>query len=61
MVPHDYATSSLPCAAFVWTVENVSAEPLDVSLMFTFQVRQAHTPCLSVVPTLPHALLASSS
>lgn len=37
MVPGDYATSSLPCAVFVWTVENVSTEPLDVSLMFSFQ------------------------
>lgn len=37
VVPHDYATSSLPAAALVWTVENVSKEPMDVSMMFTFQ------------------------
>jgi len=36
-VPHDYATASLPAAVFVWTVENVSDQPLDVSMMFTFQ------------------------
>jgi len=37
VVPGDYAASSLPAAAFVWTVENTSSEPLDVSLMFSFQ------------------------
>jgi len=37
VVPHDYATSSVPAAVFVWTVENVSKQPLDVSMMFTFQ------------------------
>jgi len=37
VVPHDYATSSLPAAVFVWTVENVSDEPQDVSMMFSFQ------------------------
>lgn len=38
VVPGDYATSSLPCAVFVWTVENASpTEPLDVSLLFSFQ------------------------
>ena len=36
-MPHDYATASLPAAVFVWTVENVSDQPLDVSMMFTFQ------------------------
>ena len=37
VVPGDYATSSLPAAVFVWTVENTSSEPLDVSMMFSFQ------------------------
>ena len=35
--PHDYATSCLPAAVFVWAVENVSAEALEVSLLFSFQ------------------------
>jgi hypothetical protein len=37
VVPHDYATSSLPCAAFVWVVENTGNVPLDVSLLMSFQ------------------------
>lgn len=37
VLPDDYATSSIPAAAFVWTVQNVSDEPLEVSLLFSFQ------------------------
>ena len=35
--PHNYSESSIPAAVFVWTVENTSNEPLDVSILFTFQ------------------------
>jgi len=27
----------LPCAVFVWSIENNGAEPLDVSITFTFK------------------------
>lgn len=37
VIPHNYKDSSLPCAIFVWTVENVSEEDRKVSLSFTFK------------------------
>ncbi|KAM6469741.1 non-lysosomal glucosylceramidase isoform 3-T3 [Liasis olivaceus] len=37
LIPHDYQDSSLPVGAFVWEVENESAEEVEVSIMFTFQ------------------------
>ena len=33
--PHNYSESSIPAAVFVWTVENTSNEPLDVSVCKT--------------------------
>lgn len=35
--PHEYKDSSLPCAAFVWSVENVGDEERSVSITFTFK------------------------
>ena len=29
--------TSFPCAVFVWSVENIGVEPLDVSIAFTFK------------------------
>ncbi|KAM3910339.1 non-lysosomal glucosylceramidase, partial [Leptodactylus fuscus] len=37
VIPHDYKDSSLPLAVFVWDVENVSGEEVEVSIMFTFR------------------------
>lgn len=37
VIPHDYKESSLPCAVFVWTVENVCDEARTVSITFTFK------------------------
>lgn len=37
VVPHEYRDSSLPCAVFVWTVQNVGTEERRVSLTFTFK------------------------
>ncbi|XP_072849206.2 non-lysosomal glucosylceramidase [Pogona vitticeps] len=36
IIPHDYQDTSLPVGVFVWEVENLSHEPTEVSLMFTF-------------------------
>lgn len=36
-IPHDYKDSSLPCAVFVWTVENVGDKDRKVSITFTFK------------------------
>lgn len=36
-IPHEYKDSSLPCAVFVWTVENVGEEERNVSITFTFK------------------------
>lgn len=37
VIPHDYKDSSLPCAIFVWTVENVCEKDRKVSITFTFK------------------------
>nr|XP_040239251.2 non-lysosomal glucosylceramidase isoform X2 [Anopheles coluzzii] len=37
IIPHDYKESSLPCAVFVWTVENVCDKDRQVTLTFTFK------------------------
>lgn len=37
VIPHNYKDSSLPCAIFVWTVENISDVDRKVSLTFTFK------------------------
>lgn len=37
VIPHDYKESCLPCAVFVWSVENVGEEERTVSLTFTFK------------------------
>lgn len=37
VIPHNYYDSSLPCAVFIWSVENNSSEDLNVSITFTFQ------------------------
>lgn len=36
-MPHEYKDSSLPCAVFVWSVENVGDEERTVSITFTFK------------------------
>lgn len=36
-LPHEYKDSSLPCAVFVWSVENVGDEERTVSITFTFK------------------------
>lgn len=35
--PHEYKDTSFPCAVFVWSVENLGEEDIDVSIMFTFK------------------------
>lgn len=35
--PDDYKDTSLPVGVFVWTVENLGCEEMEVSIMFTFQ------------------------
>eukprot|EP00794_Sanderia_malayensis_P009762 gene9762-10761_t len=35
--PHDYKDTSLPVGMFVWTVENLGKEDIDVTIMFSFQ------------------------
>ncbi|XP_061387409.1 non-lysosomal glucosylceramidase [Musca vetustissima] len=37
VIPHDYKESSLPCAVFIWSVENVGEEERTVSIAFTFK------------------------
>lgn len=37
IIPHEYKDSSLPCAVFVWTVENVCDSERKVSITFTFK------------------------
>lgn len=37
IIPHEYKDSSLPCAVFVWTVENVCDKERKVSIAFTFK------------------------
>lgn len=37
IIPHDYEDSSLPVGLFNWSVENHNSEPIEVSIMFTWQ------------------------
>jgi len=37
IIPHEYKDSSLPCGIFNWEIENYEKEPIEVSLMFTWQ------------------------
>lgn len=37
VLPHEYKDSSLPCAVFVWQVENVCDAERKVSITFTFK------------------------
>lgn len=37
VIPHNYKDSSLPCAVFIWNVENVSDEERTVTIAFTFK------------------------
>ncbi|XP_068140847.1 non-lysosomal glucosylceramidase isoform X1 [Drosophila tropicalis] len=37
VIPHDYKESSLPCAVFVWSAENVCDQERKVSITFTFK------------------------
>ena len=37
VIPHEYKDSSLPCAVFVWTIENVCDKNRKVSIAFTFK------------------------
>ncbi|KAI9578508.1 hypothetical protein GQX74_009082 [Glossina fuscipes] len=32
VIPHEYKDSSIPCAVFIWTVENISEEERTVSI-----------------------------
>jgi non-lysosomal glucosylceramidase len=40
-IPHNYKDSSLPVASFLWYIENLNDEPVEVSLMFTWQAGSA--------------------
>lgn len=37
VIPHEYKDTSLPCAAFIWCIENVCDEERKVSITFTFK------------------------
>ncbi|XP_057653442.1 non-lysosomal glucosylceramidase [Diorhabda carinulata] len=37
VIPHDYKNSALPCAVFVWNIENISADYKTVTIAFTFK------------------------
>ncbi|XP_074651855.1 non-lysosomal glucosylceramidase-like [Tubulanus polymorphus] len=37
VIPHNYQESCLPAAAFIWHVKNRNAEPVEVSITFTFK------------------------
>ncbi|CAH2002818.1 unnamed protein product [Acanthoscelides obtectus] len=37
VIPHDYVNSCLPCAVFVWSIENVSDEQRTVTVSLTFK------------------------
>ncbi|CAF2719013.1 unnamed protein product [Rotaria sp. Silwood2] len=41
VIPHNYKDSSLPVASFLWYIENLNDEPVEVSLMFTWQAGSA--------------------
>ncbi|ENN79258.1 hypothetical protein YQE_04294, partial [Dendroctonus ponderosae] len=37
VIPHDYENSCMPCAVFVWNVENIGDEERSVTISFTFK------------------------
>ncbi|XP_066245267.1 non-lysosomal glucosylceramidase [Euwallacea similis] len=37
VIPHNYESSCLPCAVFVWSVENVCGDDRTVTISFTFK------------------------
>ncbi|XP_017769202.1 PREDICTED: non-lysosomal glucosylceramidase [Nicrophorus vespilloides] len=37
VIPHNYKDTSIPAAVFVWTIDNVSEEELNVTITFTFK------------------------
>ncbi|KAL4228193.1 Non-lysosomal glucosylceramidase [Mactra antiquata] len=37
IIPQDYKDSSFPMAAFIWDVENMGTDDLDISITFTFK------------------------
>lgn len=37
IIPHDYKETSLPCAVFVWQIENVCDKDRKVTITFTFK------------------------
>lgn len=37
VIPHEYKDSSIPCAVFIWTVENVCEKDRKVSITFTIK------------------------
>ncbi len=37
VIPHNYEESSYPVGVFVWYIENSTDEPVEVSIMFSFQ------------------------
>ncbi|KAK4884164.1 hypothetical protein RN001_000435 [Aquatica leii] len=50
IIPHNYKDSSLPCAMFIWSVENVCKEERRVTITFTFKngtgdKRDKNSPC----------------
>lgn len=36
-LPHEYKDSSLPCAVFIWSIENICDDERSVSITFTFK------------------------
>ncbi|KAF5300882.1 hypothetical protein FQR65_LT09044 [Abscondita terminalis] len=52
IIPHNYKDSSLPCAMFLWTIENVCKDERRVTITFTFKngtgdKRDKNAPCSS--------------
>lgn len=37
VLPHEYKDTSLPCAVFIWTIENVCDDERTVAITFTFK------------------------
>ncbi|XP_043279338.1 non-lysosomal glucosylceramidase [Venturia canescens] len=42
VIPHNYKDSSLPCAIFVWQIDNSSNRDFDISITFVFQSGQGN-------------------
>ena len=40
VIAHTYEESSLPCAVFLVDVNNKCSDPIDVTVLFTFQVAE---------------------